>query len=140
MESWRKVFRDGLAPLLSDAGLAALRAALAADDVRLLQGQTTTPAPMQCVQDWPCEAACPIGYAAWKGDGLETVAEVEEFFAICCFKVDQALGEPAACRWWLNHWDETPRAEAIRELLPEVDRELARRAGLIPAEPLPEAS
>ena len=130
MESWRKVWREGLAPLLSTPGLEALQRALATDDGRLLQGATTTPPPLQCVQDWPVEAACGVGYCGWQGDHLETVAEVEEFFARVCFEVDQALGEPAACRWFLNWFDETPREEMRRELLAEVNRTLAqRRAG-----------
>src|SRR5437763_1066796 len=127
MESWRKVWRDGLAPHLSTPGLEALRRALIGDDLRLLQGATTTPPPLQSVQDWPVEAACVLGYCGWQGDGLETVAEVEEFFARTCFEADQALGEPAACRWFLNWFDETPREEVLRELLAEVNRELARR-------------
>jgi hypothetical protein len=130
MESWRKVWREGLAPLLSTPGLEALQRALATDDGRLLQGATTTPPPLQCVQDWPVEAACGVGYCGWQGDHLETVAEVEEYFARVCFEVDQALGEPAACRWFLNWFDETPREEMRRELLAEVARSLAqRRAG-----------
>ena len=36
MESWRKVWREGLAPLLSTGGLEALRQALVTDDARLL--------------------------------------------------------------------------------------------------------
>jgi hypothetical protein len=31
------------------------------------------------------------------------------------------VGHPAACRWFLNAWDETPRDEMIRLLLPEVE-------------------
>src|SRR5437588_422265 len=127
MESWRKVWRDGLEPLLSTTGLAALRRGLADDDARLLQGATTTPPPLQCVQDWPVEAACALGYCGWQGEGLETVAEVEEFFARMCFEIDQRLGEPAGCRWFLNWFDETPREEMRRELLAEVNRALARR-------------
>ena len=107
MESWRTVWRDGLAPLISTAGLEALRTALSNDDARLLQGATTTPTPLQCVQDWPVEAACALGYCGWQGEGLESVAEVEEYFARVCFEVDQALGEPAACRWFLNWFDGT---------------------------------
>ena len=130
MDSWRKVWRDGLAPLISTAGLEALRAALSSDDARLLQGATTTPPPLQCVQDWPVEAACALGYCGWQGEGLESVAEVEEYFARLCFEVDQRLGEPAACRWFLNWFDETPRDEMRALLLPEVNRTLAqRRAG-----------
>ena len=127
MDSWRKVWRDGLAPLVSTEGLEALRTALASDDARLLQGATTTPPPLQCVQDWPVEAACALGYCGWQGEGLESVAEVEEYFARLCFEVDQRLGEPAACRWFLNWFDETPRDEMRDLLLAEVNRTLARR-------------
>jgi hypothetical protein len=127
MESWRKVWREGLADQISTSGLKALRRALLTDDSRLLQGATTSPPPFQCVQDWPVEAACGLGYCGWQGEGLETVAEVEEFFARVCFEADQRLGEPAACRWFLNWFDETPREEMRRLLLPEVDRSLAQR-------------
>jgi hypothetical protein len=127
MESWRKVWRDGLAPLLSTPGLEALRHALLTDDPRLLQGATTTPPPLPCVQDWPVEAACALGYCGWQGDHLESVADVEEFFARMCFETDQRLGEPAAVRWFLNWFDETPRHEMRRQLLAEVNRVLAAR-------------
>jgi hypothetical protein len=127
MESWRKVWREGLVPLLSTSGLEALRRGLADDDARLLQGATTTPPPLQCVQDWPVEAACALGWCGWQGEGLETVAEVEEFFARMCFEIDQRLGEPAGCRWFLNWFDETPREEMRNELLAEVNRALALR-------------
>jgi len=126
MESWRKVWREGMAPQLSPAGLEALRQALLTDDARLLQGATTTPPPLQCVQDWPVEAACALGFCGWQGEGLETVAEVEEFFAQACYETDQRLGEPAACRWFLNWYDETPREEMRRQLLAEVNRLLAQ--------------
>ena len=129
MEAWRKVWRDGLCPLLSDEALAALETALRSDDRRLIQGATTQPPPLLCVQDWPCEAGCLVGYCGWVGEGLETVGEVEEFFARMCFEMDTRLGEPAGCRWLLNWWDETPRAEAVAALLPEVELELRRRRG-----------
>lgn len=130
MESWRKVWRDGVEPLLSAEGLEALRRGLILDDGRLLQGATTSPPPLACVQDWPVEGACTLGYCGWVGDGLETVAEVEEFFARMCFEIDQRLGEPAACRWFLNWFDETPRDEMRERLLAEVERaqELRRQA------------
>ena len=127
MESWRKVWREGLAPQISTTGLDALRRALLNNDTRLLQGATTMPPPLQCVQDWPVEGACGLGYCGWQGDQLETVSEVEEFFARACFEADQRLGEPAACRWFLNWYDETPRDEMRRLLLPEVNRTLAQR-------------
>lgn len=144
MQDWKKVWRDGFVPVLPTAGLVALRDALARDDPRLSQGSTTTPPPLMCVQDWPCEAACALGYCGWQGDQLQTVGSVEEFFALCCFSADQRLGEPAACRWFLNWFDETPRDLMRRELLAEVDLALADRnvepAGDPPAtkhEPVP---
>ena len=128
METWRQVWRDGVAPQLSTAGLEALRKALVGDDERLLQGATTSPPPLQCVRDWAVEGACVIGYCGWQGDGLETVSQVEEFFAQVCFEVDKALGEPAACRWFLNWFDDTPRALVRGLLLCEVNRTLAQRS------------
>jgi hypothetical protein len=127
MESWRKVWREGLAPILSTHGLRALRRALVNDDQRLTQGSTTSPPPLQCVLDWPVEGACVMGYCAWQGDGLETVGEVEEYFARICFEADQRLGEPAAVRYFLNWFDDTPRDEMRRNLLDEVNRTLAER-------------
>jgi len=127
MEPWRKVWREGFAPQLSTAGLEALRRALLDDDPRLVQGVTTTPPPLQCVQDWPVEAACGLSYCGWQGDGLETVAEVEEFFGQACSEADRLLGEPAACRYFPDTFDGWTRDEMRRNLLPEVDRELCRR-------------
>jgi hypothetical protein len=135
MESWRKVWREGLAPQISTAGLEALREALVNDDARLLQGATTSPPPLQCVQDWPVEAACGLSYCGWQGDGLESVAEVEDYFAQLCFEADQVLGEPAACRWFLNWFDETPRDEMRRLLIAELNRTLAQRIALSRGEP-----
>jgi hypothetical protein len=131
LESWRIVWRDGIAPALSTAGLEALAEALRTDDKRLAQGQTTTPPPLMSVQDWPCEAADAIGYAGWQGEGLGTVGEVEEFFARVCFEADQRLGEPAACRWFLNWFDDTPRDQMRAELLAEVERVLSERKALV---------
>jgi hypothetical protein len=132
MESWRLVWRDGFVPVLSTTGLEALWMALQSDDPRLTQGSTTTPPPLMCVQEWPVEAACALGVCGWLGDGLETVGQVEEHFARCCFEADQRLGEPAACRWFLNWFDDTPRAEMRAELLAEVERALQERVPLAP--------
>src|SRR5688500_15048004 len=111
MESWRTVWRQGVAPILSTRQLEVLRDAMVADDPRLQQGCTTTPPPLMCVQDWPVEGRCALGYCGWQGDGLVTVGEVEEFFARACYLADQKLGEPAGSRWWINHGDDTPRAQ-----------------------------
>lgn len=124
LPTWAHVWRAGIAPLLSDEALAALASALTSDDPRLVQGVTTTPPPLMCVQDWDVEGACALGYCGWRGDGLQTVGEVEEFFDRMCYEIDQRLGEPAGCRHFLNWFDETPRDEMRRDLLAEV--ELAR--------------
>ena len=125
MESWRRVWRDGFAPQLSTRALESLKVALETDDPRLLQGATTSPPPLECMRDWPVETACALGYCGWQSKGLETVAE--EFFQRVCFKADQRVGEPAASRWFLNWFDDTPRDEVRRELLAEVKLTLAQR-------------
>jgi hypothetical protein len=89
-----------------------------------------------CVQDWPVEAACALGFCGWQGEKLETVGDVEEYFARCCFEADQRLGEAAACRWFLNWFDDTPRDEMRKELLAEVERAIEERAETVkPAVP-----
>jgi len=128
MEAWRTVWRQGVAPELSTAGLTALRQALLTDSEELAQGCTTEPPPLHCVLDWPVEKACPIAYCGWRGDGLDMVGDVEAFFAKVCFEADNRIGEPAAVRYLLNWADETPRDEMRRLLLPEVERALAERA------------
>ena len=122
MESWREVFRNGFVPVLPKKGLASLYKALQEDDERLKQGQTTDPPPLMCVQDHDNEGACMIGWCGWEGgDGLQTVGEVEEFFARACFEADQRLGEAAACRFLLNHFDDTPREQMRKDFLEELD-------------------
>lgn len=126
MESWRKVWREGVAPLLSDNALTALRRGLATDDARLSQGETVFPWH-DAARDWPPERACLLGYCGWQGEGLKTTAEVCEFFACMCMEIDARLGEPAGCRAVLNAWDENPREVMLPLLLAEVDREIDRR-------------
>ena len=128
---WRRVWHQGFAPCISTEELTALRDALRTDDVRLTQGSTTTPPPLMCVQDYPCEAGCLFGYVGVVrngGFGTATVGECEETFARLCFDADQRLGEPAACRLFLNWFDDTPRDQMRRELLKEVEAVLAARA------------
>jgi hypothetical protein len=125
MESWKSVWRKGLVPLLSTAGLEALRLALAENDRRLIQGMTCMPPPVECV--WPVQAADALAYCGWQGDHLETVAQVEEFFAHLCVGVDKATGEEATCRCFLNWYDSTPRDDMRRELLVEVQLALTGR-------------
>jgi hypothetical protein len=127
MTAWQKCFREGFAPQLSTRALEALRAALASDDERLITGATTSPPPLQACAKWPVEAACPIGLSGWQGEGLTTVGQVEEYFARMCYETDRRLGEPAACRYFLNWVDDTPRDEMRQALVHEVLRALAGR-------------
>src|SRR5262245_49936948 len=113
MECWRKVWRDGFAPLLSTAGLQALRQALIEDDDRLLQGVTTSP-PTTSVHDRPVEGTCAVGYTAWHGEGLESIGEIERHFAESCREADRRLGEAGACRYFLNWFDDAPREQMRR--------------------------
>lgn len=122
MESWRKVFREGLAPLLSRRALEVLRDAFECDSPELCQGATTQAKAEPGA--WfsgvaPC-AACLIGYVGWRGEGLETIGEVETFFSEMCFQMDQRLGEPSACRYLLGFFDESPWPVVKAELLPEI--------------------
>lgn len=141
---WRHVWRKGFAPLLSKASLEALRYALQSDDSRLLQGSTTSPPPLQCVGDWPCEGACgisfcgasemggllPRGQIAEHGLGYATVGMVEDFFGKMCFQCDMILDEPAGCRYFLNWFDETPRYDMISAFLPEVEMAIAAKEAM----------
>jgi hypothetical protein len=122
-----RAWRDGIAPTLSTAGLKALQKAVDEDDSRLIQGVTTSPPPLQCVQDWPVESACAVAFAGWQGDGLNTVGEVEDFFARVCHIADTRLGEPAAVRHFLNVYDSLDRDMMRKVLLVEVELELAKR-------------
>ncbi len=126
MESWRACWRRGIVPQLSTRGLEALRKGLIDDDPKLLQGATTSPPPLQCVQDWPCEGACPLGYTAMQ-TGAVTVRQVEEAFSRCCFEAELLMGKVAVSRHFSNWWDDTPRQTARAELLAEVNRSLAER-------------
>lgn len=129
LESWRIVWRDGFAPEFNLSQLQAIAKGLRENDKNLTQGSTTTPPPLMCVQDWPVEACCVLGYGYWKTNDSVTVGEVEEWFAKCCFQADQRLGEPAACRWFLNWYDDTPRDRMRIELLEEVERSMGLLTG-----------
>ncbi len=137
LPSWKKIWRNGFAPGISTEALRALKRACDEDDRRLIQQATTAPPPLMCVQDWPIEAGCALGFCGAvenggfappnSADGA-TVGQAEEYFARACFEADQREGEPAACRWFLNWFDDTPRDEMRRELATEIQLELDRRA------------
>jgi hypothetical protein len=133
LQAWQLAVRKGIVPALSTTGLEALRDALATDDKRLVQNATTFPPPLDAVHNQPVEAGCALALACWLGLGLVTVGEVELAFAMACSQADERLGEPAAVRWFLNWYDDTPRHEMCVKLLAEVRGALAERAG--PASP-----
>ena len=121
MEKWRRVWRVGLVPHLSRAGLLALRSALRHDDSRLIQGVVTSPPPLDVLLDCTVEGTCAVSYCGWRGEGLRSVGKVEEYFHRICDAADRAFAEPAACRYFLNWFDDVPREQMRRELLAEVN-------------------
>lgn len=124
--TWKEVWRTGLAPQFSTEALESLSEALRTDNPQLMQGATSSPPPLNCVQDWTCEGACPISWGAYI-EGCTTVGEVEEWFANACFKCDQIMGEPASCRYFIGWVDDTPRDRMRKELLEEATREISLR-------------
>src|SRR5262245_52970307 len=127
MESWRYVWRTGAVPHLVTEALEALRQALVSDDARLIQGATTQPRPLECYADFPAEGACALSFGPWQAEGLVTVGEVEESFARLCDQIDRCTGEPGSFRYFVTWLDDTPRDVMRRELLCEVQREVALR-------------
>ena len=123
MESWREVFRKAFVKVAPKEGLQSLYQALQDDDQRLIQGQSTEPAPLMSLQGHPVEGACMIGYCAWRGGegDVKTVGETEEAFADLVWKCDQIMGGHAESRWLLQYWDDTPREDARRELIKELE-------------------
>jgi hypothetical protein len=132
MESWRLVLRQGFFPQWSTETLERTLAVLKADDRRLIQGSTTTPPPLMCVADYPVECCCLVAHCASEDPFNSTVGEVEEGFAKACYNADQMLGEPAACRWLLNWFDDTPRPQVLAELIEEFGQEISNRNAVQP--------
>lgn len=124
-ELWQKTFEDGFCPFLNDQQLKALEKALETDDPSLLQCRTTSPSPASWNYDNCVEGACAISYCGWQGSGLKKVGEVEVFFAQLCYACDMALGEQAACKYFLNWFDDLPRERMRPALLASVQGVLA---------------
>jgi hypothetical protein len=131
MYAWPKSFREGIAPQLSTAGLPSLYRALVMNDPARIQGQTTEP-PLQGNANLPLEGACPVSFAIWQGDGLESVEEVEDEWVRICNEADQRPGEPVAVRHFFNWWDDGQRDEVRLALLAEVVLALTERGVTLP--------
>jgi len=95
MNAWQKAFHEGLVPLLSTEQLEVLLKGLEENDSRLVQGVTTIPPPLRCIEDWPVEACCLITYPYVQTHGgfnKATVGDTEEWFARTCYEMDMILG------------------------------------------------
>jgi hypothetical protein len=126
MEKWRRVWREGMVPYLSRRGMQALETALVQDDPRLLQGTICTPPLLDALRERKVEGTCAIGFCGWQGEGLDRVGQIEEYFHQVCDAAEAACNELAACRHFLNWFDEVPRDVMRRELLAEVRRALCQ--------------
>lgn len=133
MESWRHCWQEGWEPLLSERALLALRDALARDDPRCRPGHTTfvesgfgeSTAERGKLRPDRC---CPLAFTGWVGEELDTVAEVEGYFAGMSGAASERLGDdPFGGRFLINWIDESPWAVVRPALLAEVDLALARR-------------
>jgi hypothetical protein len=136
METWRKVWRDGIAPQLSTPALQALHRGLRRDDPDLLSnGATTEPPFLSPNDDASVDRACALVYANWKGNysGNASVCEVENDFFALIVKCTELCGYPQAAKDFLNWIDDTPRPEMIASLMPEVVTALTARGLTLPA-------
>jgi hypothetical protein len=127
MEGWRKVWRQGIVPLVGEKGLRALQAALRDDDKRLVQGMTIDPQSEWVPSSWEPSGACLIAYCGWQGQNLDSIAKVQRFFDRI---VDAAslklLAWDVEVSDLVEWYDETDRPTMRRELLAEVDRALGQ--------------
>jgi hypothetical protein len=122
--AWKRAWRLGFRPQFSTDALVQLAAALKSDALKLIQGATCEPVAICSNNSLPVCRACAIGFLAMI-EGAHTVAEVEERFADACFRADVLLGEPCACRRFLNWFDDQPRHLVLPELLAEIEANLA---------------
>lgn len=139
MESWRYVWRNGIAPLLNDEQLYALLGGLVNDDSSLIQGQTTNPPPLLSMADEPCRGGCLVAYALWKGTE-KTVGEIELEFARIYFDCGSQLGDQDAIRYFLSWFDRAPRREAIDSMIGEAAESLRGRGLDVPVDVCPSAA
>jgi hypothetical protein len=77
--------------------------------------------------NWPCEGDCPLAYACWMGEDLDTVTEVQERYLQVCEQAGERLGDPAAVGAFVHFCDDTPRGEMRRLLLSEVEAAIVGR-------------
>jgi len=78
------------------------------------------------VDNWPCLAASPIAFAAWHGEGLETVTEVHAAYVRILVRADELLGDGGGANRFVEWWNSTPRDRA--QLLGELQSTLVSRS------------
>lgn len=127
MESWRKVWREGIAPQLSTKALEELRYGLEKDSDFLLQGACSKPPMLECNYDKECEGGCAMVYGAWMAGEVKTVGQADEYFHNIVASQLMSDGCDNCVRDFLNWFDDTPRDEMRREMIREVDNELIIR-------------
>jgi hypothetical protein len=108
-----------VARLIPLAGLLALERALETDDEALMQVGTCYPPPVEQYLDEPVQMACAITLTG----GKATVGE-----ALAWFNGVRDRAKGPAFTAFIRWFDQTPRDEMRRALLPEVKRSIALAA------------
>ncbi len=128
MEPWRECWRDFIAPKLTTKGLSALADALARNADALRQGITIN---KDEYDEW---GGCAVGYAAFYGVTSPTDKPDAQLAAEMCVWISRnifvrkcATSGDSLADDFIRWFDNMDRLVVFRELLPEVNRELARR-------------
>lgn len=123
---WKRCFTHGFAPQWSNEQLQQLLGALETDDTRLIQGRTC---------DWRLElgdpraiGCCGVSFVGLSG-GLSFIDDLQSYFSRTCNAADEALGQKARCRFFLNWFDSTPRSRMRVELAAVIREVLEEREG-----------
>jgi len=125
IEAWRKCWREGFGPNMSDAELAALYTACDTDDPRLLQGRTVCTIASRAVKG--CATVYPF---IRTNPGCKRWEALERFEELCRLAA-LATGEEDGCRYFLNWWDDCDRTEGRSELMAEIRLEHERREAAV---------
>src|SRR5437764_478068 len=102
LPEWVEAWRRGIAPLAPHDGLVDLREAVLRDDPRLLQHVTALG-----TEGGACAGACGIGWALWKGDGLEKAEDVQQAFNRVVTGAGIRMGWKTAVAPFFKFFDET---------------------------------
>lgn len=129
MESWKTVWRNGIAPQLTDADLISLGRALAENDFRLTQGTIADPCVNGGDDSLRCARACALAYCAMVGLPGASVGYVTDRFEAIVEESLRLTGNAQATEVFLRWFDGWPRDKVFRDLLSEVACELFRRLG-----------